>query len=243
MKLEPFLSVKTRSHEKEIMDLEYASFEETSETYRLIRRVNRYLGGSSVILAHLERFARGWNRAKTLRILDAAAGIADIPQAIVRWARKKGQSIHVTALDINPHALAFGRAELAGYPEISFLRGSIFDPPFLEGSFDYVISSMFFHHLTEEEAARVLKISSELARRGVIVNDLLRKRGAYLGILFLSRFSRNAMFRNDAPLSVLRGFRRPEVESLIESSGLGYLRFHRHCFYRFAIAGEKNAGF
>jgi len=236
------LSLKNRSPEKEIMDLEMRGYEETAEAYRFIRRVNRYLFGTRVILFHLNEYSRRWEKDSLIRILDVASGASDIPQAITRWAQKNRLRIQVTALDINPQAMAFAKSQTSGRPEILFVQGSVFNLPFLPESFDYVISSMFFHHLADEEAVSVLKIFDRFARRGILVNDLVRNLRAYLWIQLFARLSKNEMIRNDAPLSVLRGYKKPEVEKLIQKSGLSYLRYHRHWAHRFAIAGEKHAG-
>lgn len=221
------------------MDLEDRCYEERIGAYRLIRLVNRYLFGTRVILTHLENYSKPWKQETTIRILDVGSGASDIPQAIVDWARKKGWRVHVVALDICPKALSFAKSECAGYPEISFVRASTFALPFPPQSFDYIISSMFFHHLSDDEIVRVLKVFDAHAVRGIIVNDLARNLRAWLWIFFFTRFIRNKMFRNDAPLSVLRGFKKHEVDALIRETGLNYLRFHPHIGHRFAIAGEK----
>ncbi len=221
------------------MDLETRSDKETIRAYRLIRRVNHFLGGTRVTLSHLKQYSKRWDKNDCIRILDVAAGIADIPQAIVRWARKKGFHVTVVALDINPQVTSYAKQELHHYPEINLIRASIFEIPFATQSFDYVITSQFFHHLNEEEVLRVLKIFSLLAKRGIIVNDLMRRIRAYLWIHFFSRFTTNEIFRNDAPLSVRRGFCREEVQKIIQESGLDYLKFYHHPYHRFAIAGER----
>ncbi len=235
------LTLKKRSLEKEIMDLEIRGYEETAEAYRFIRDVNRYLFGTRVILSHFDQYSRRWDKNVLIRILDVATGASDIPQAIALWARKRGFRVRITALDINPQVMIFANKEIAGYPEIMLVQGSVFDLPFRPETFDYVISSMFFHHLTDEEVVKVLRIFDRFAKRGVVVNDLVRNLRAYLWIHLFARLTKNEMIRNDAPLSVLRGYRRPEVEDFIRESGLSYLGYHRHFAHRFAIAGEKHA--
>lgn len=235
-------ALKKRSLEKEIMDLEVRGYEETAEAYRFIRDVNRYLFGTRVILSHLDQYSKRWNKETPIRILDVATGASDIPQSIALWARKHGFRVQIVALDINPQVMVFAKREIAGYPEILLVRGSVFDLPFRPQTFDYVISSMFFHHLTDEEVIKVLRIFDRFAKRGVVVNDLVRNLRAYLWIHLFARLTKNEMIRNDAPLSVLRGYRRPEVQNLIQESGLSYLGYHRHFAHRFAIAGEKHAG-
>lgn len=233
-------SFEQRSYQKEIIDLRPLTKDEVSDTYRLIGYVNRFLGGEKAVLSHLEFFSRKWSPGETVTLLDAGCGDAGIPVAIARWAGKKGFRIKIAALDICPETLALARKKLGGqYPEIELVRGSAFDLPAADGGFDYVTASMFFHHLSEEEILSVLGRFDRIARRGIIINDLLRRRFAYWGIKLAGWASRNSVFGHDAPLSVLRGFKKHEAEELIRRSGLSYLKYYPHYAHRFAIAGEK----
>jgi 2-polyprenyl-3-methyl-5-hydroxy-6-metoxy-1,4-benzoquinol methylase len=234
------ISFKARSNEKEIMDVETLDYETTVHTYKLISRVNRFLGGTRVILHHLNSFSKHWRRAQTIRILDIGTGGADIPQAIIEWSRRKNWKISLIALDSNFDALKMSRAQI-NFPEIEWIQAKNPELPFSKNSFDYVISSMFFHHLTDDEVIMSLKAFDPIAKRGIIINDLLRTPPAYYGFRFVSSFSRNSIFRKDGALSVLRGFQIKEAEDLVKRSGLDYLRVSRHFAYRLAIAGEKNA--
>ena len=251
---------KERAAGPEIMDTAGLDYETTAEVYGEIRKVNRFLGGRRAVLKHLRQFlspgvilkepkategARSFASLRmttSVRILDVASGAGDIPAAIVRWARRKKIPVRVTVFDLNPHALCYARKNFGDYPEIDFVRGDSFKLPFRDGSFDYVISSLFFHHLKEDEIIAALQSFDRIARRGIVVNDLVRSPAAYAGFLLFSSFSRSEIFRRDGALSVRRGFRRPEIEAMIRRSGLGYLKYYRHFAFRFAVAGEKTTG-
>jgi 2-polyprenyl-3-methyl-5-hydroxy-6-metoxy-1,4-benzoquinol methylase len=110
---------------------------------------------------------------------------------------------------------------LRAIPDGIRVCGDAFGLPFGEDSFDVVTASLFFHHLNEEDCITVLRSMAEVARHRVIVNDLHRARTAYLAIRILTGlFSRSAMVRNDAPLSVRRGFRPRELEAIAMRAGL-----------------------
>jgi hypothetical protein len=99
---------------------------------------------------------------------------------------------------------------------------------------------MFFHHLGNEEIPPLLTRLNALAKRGLIINDLLRTWAAYLGIKTVCSFIQNRPFRYDAPLSVRRGFRENEINNFVKSCGFGHLQFYYHFACRFALAGEKH---
>ena len=69
---------------------------------------------------------------------------------------------------------------------------------------------------------------ARLARRAIIVSDLLRHPLAYHGIRLLTRgFTRNAMTRVDAPLSVRRACTLAEWSELIRRADIGTFRVQR----------------
>lgn len=233
------ISLAARSPEKEILDLEIPDYSETVASYLLIQRVNRFLGGTEALLSCFKEFSKHWKKNSPVSILDVGCGTADIPRSLVDWGRKKGSPLSVTCLDLNEHALSYTQKNLSRYPEFFWVRASNSHLPFRDESFDYVISSMFFHHLENPEIVATLRNFNRIARRGIVVNDLVRNRLAYFGILSLSQFIPNRIFRFDAPLSVRRGFRPEEIRSLARQAGLDYLRFQSRYAFRFTLAGEK----
>ncbi len=229
-----------RSPEKEIMDQRVLNPAETASVYTWIARVNKYLGGTSVILKYLEKWSENWPADKTIRILDVGTGGSDIPAAIAQWAQRKDKMVKVTALDIDLEALRFGKIKNAD-PSLFWVQASCEDMPFADGAFDYVISSMFFHHLPDAMIYKCLRFFDAAASRGIIINDLLRSPLAYAGFWLLTRFIPDPIFRHDGLLSILRAFRMPDLKTMVEETGLDYLTGRNHFAFRIALAGEKNA--
>ena len=66
-------------------------------------------------------------------------------------------------------------------------------------------------------------------------------RAAYWSIRVLGRLRGcSPLFRHDAPLSVLRAYRRGELRELVRSAGLEQIRVERHFPYRLAAFGPVN---
>ena len=102
-----------------------------------------------------------------------------------------------------------------------------------------MISSLFFHHLTEAQGIRLLQEMRRIGRRGVIVNDLLRSRLARLLTEITTRLlSTNRLTRHDGPMSVLRGFRPEELLHMSIEAGLGDVRISLHPWFRIALVKE-----
>src|SRR6185436_20758573 len=109
-----------------------------------------------------------------------------------------------------------------------------------DASFDFVTSSLVFHHFPEAPAASLLAEMARVARRAVLVNDLERHRVPWAVITVLAALGRNRMVRHDGPLSVLRGWRPHELLTLARSQGLGRrARVSRLFPYRLVLVVER----
>lgn len=198
-----------------------SSFGELAGALRAITQLNRFFGGRRLTLRHVGRLLAALPADKLVTVLDVGAGAADIPVALVRWARRAGRRIRVLALDRDGVTLTYARGYAAAYPEITAVQGDALALPVRPGSVDVVISAMTLHHLQPEEAVRYLAEIDAASRIGWLVNDLVRGRMAYRLVWAATRvFSRSAMARHDGPISILRSYTPPEVVALCEKAGL-----------------------
>jgi hypothetical protein len=86
-----------------------------------------------------------------------------------------------------------------------------------------IFSSLFCHHFGEDDLVEQLRWMREQSSIGFFINDLHRHVLAYQSIrLLVSLFSRSYLVKNDAPLSVLRGFRRAEWKEVLHRAGIGH---------------------
>jgi hypothetical protein len=86
---------------------------------------------------------------------------------------------------------------------------------------DIIFTSLFCHHLSESDLVSLFRRMKTEARTGFFINDLHRHPLAYYSIRWITRlFSRSYLVKNDAPLSVRRGFSRSELISLLEAAGI-----------------------
>lgn len=239
-----FAQFAQRSNEAELIDGANYELAEFVESLDDLRRVNRYLGGGRALAAHLfpllQKAAAARGGAARLRLLDVGTGSADIPEMIVDWARRQGVAMEFVVLDLNEIAARQARAQTVAYPEIKVVRADAMQLPFAEGSFDFVLASLFLHHFETPAAARLLRSFAHVARVALIINDLRRHPLAYYAIKVLTRlFTRNRLVRNDAAVSVLRGFTDHDIAELEQAANLR-LRTFRHFPYRYILIGLTN---
>ena len=105
-------------------------------------------------------------------ILEVAAGTCMCGRAFAPHAA------HVVCLDATPAMLEVGKAECekALIDNITFVKGYAEELPFLDNSFDIVISRLAFHHFAEvkepfAEMVRVLKTGGKLVMIDMIAAD------------------------------------------------------------------------
>lgn len=199
---------------------------EMRESFRFITAVNRWLGGTAALRSFLARESPSWDRSRPIRLLDLGTGIADIPLAVGDWARPRGLDVRSVGLDLHPTCLELAREAAAGRPDVEIVAGdarealAIFGPR----SFDYVHAGMFLHHLVDDEVARMLAVMGGLATRAVVWNDLVRSPLSRLGVRLLTLRS-TPIVRDDARLSVEKGFTRAEALAFAREAGLAAIEF------------------
>ncbi len=222
-----------RSEQGELMDEPIENKSELAENFRDIERVNGLLGGTAIILRHLPSLLPPVGQPVT--ILDLATGSADIPVAIVRWARRKGLDVTVIASDNTPDMLDLAREKSAGFPEISVrqLDARAVDLP--DKHVDIVLCSLALHHFDPDTAVQVLREMHRLGGRGFILNDLKRGRLGFAAAWLASRVTtRNRLTRNDAPLSVRRAYTLAELGELLRLAGIYGATISTHPWFRMA---------
>ncbi|HJV34531.1 methyltransferase domain-containing protein [Geomonas sp.] len=222
----------------EFLDLSPESYapEELEGTLADIRVVNRYLGDRPAILKHLAAMAKG---LPGFSLLDIATGSADLPIAIVEWARRNELQTAITAVDINEQTVDIARRHAAGFPEIRVEVADGLRLPYPDKSFDIVVCSKTAHHLSNEDAVRLVAEMLRVARKGYLLMDLRRSWIAYGLICLLTRiFTRNRLTRYDGPLSVLKSFTPAELTALARDAGAAKFAVFREPFWLLVLSGE-----
>jgi SAM-dependent methyltransferase len=213
-----------RSTEREMMDLPGQPRELLADDLRNLRIINRYLGGHRNVLRGLARLVNE-QKLDRFTLLDIGTGSGDIPTVIARWARRQRIAVRISGLEREAATVEEAVDQTRNFPEITILRGDAAAPPFGAGSFDFVLTSQVLHHFKDEQIIALIRTWARLARRGIIVSDLVRHPVAYHGIRLLTKgFTRNIMTRTDAPLSVQRACTISEWRELLRRADVGRLR-------------------
>ena len=229
---------KTRSTRLERIDTGDYTPEEYARFLREIAFINKYFGDRRALRKTLLREIKT-NDTREFSVLDVGCGSGELLRYIAGFARDSGRTARHTGIDLNEISATITRSASHDFPEISSVRGDAFKLPFADGAFDYAISSLFFHHLTDEQIPLALNEMSRVARRGIFVIDLHRHPMAYvLYKMFCVVFRISPLVRHDGSLSILRGFRPGELRALSGLSGMRSSKVERTMPFRVVMSGE-----
>jgi ubiquinone/menaquinone biosynthesis C-methylase UbiE len=116
------------------------------------------------------------------QVLDLGCGTATLT-VMVKQAHPEAE---VTGLDGDPQVLQIGRAkaEKAGVA-LTLDQGMAYDLPYLEASFDRVLSSLMFHHLTTQDKQRAIQEVYRVLRPGgsFLIVDFGQPQGIWSGLV------------------------------------------------------------
>jgi 2-polyprenyl-3-methyl-5-hydroxy-6-metoxy-1,4-benzoquinol methylase len=211
---------ETRSAAIEIMDDLNCSGEVVHQTLRELETINDLLGGNYVTVNALGKIVDSANTRK-LHIADLGCGSGEMLRIIRKWSEKRGLDPVLTGIDANPFIIEFAQKQTPAHCRVRYAVADIFSNEFGQQTFDIVIGTLFYHHFTHAELVSFFRQLSKQARIGFIINDIHRHWLAYYSIRFLTRlFSKSSMVKFDAPLSVLRAFRKHELIKILHDAGL-----------------------
>lgn len=215
------MNLRTRDNTiEELLDAPVADERLLARNLRDIRRINRFLGWTSLAVAQVGQVVAR-QQLQRFSLLDVATGSADIPVAIARWAARRSLQASITATDLSEQVLAAARVNCAAFPSIQLERQDALALSYSERSFDLVLCCMALHHFSPQDAPRLLAELARVARRAVIISDLSRSLPAYLGAWLLTHtLMPNPLTRHDAPASVRRAYTPSEVRALAAQGGL-----------------------
>ena len=173
--------------------------------------------------------------------MDVGAGSGEILREIAKFARRKKKRAKLFGLELNARSANAILGESKNFAEIKSVQANALNLPFENQTFDYAISSLFTHHLTDEQIIKTLQEMKRVVRRKIFVIDLHRHKGAYFSYkLFCTAFQISPLVREDGSLSILRSFKPNELEILARKAGLEKFAVKRIFPFRLVLEAGMN---
>ena len=214
------INLAERSYKKELLDNDNIPFADIKQNMKELNAVNTYLGGHNITTSGLKKILQQYNSNQPITICEIGCGGGDNLNAIEKWCTKKNIPVTFIGIDIKPECINFAQQQypllrcrwiISDYKDVSFKN----DKP------DVIFSSLFCHHFSDDALFFMLQWMKREAVKGFFINDLHRHWLAYYAIKNITRtFSKSYLVKNDAPLSVARGFKKSEWEEMIKQAGI-----------------------
>ena len=215
-----FIDTTYRSNKTEIMDDFTMKGELLRDTLDKLGKINKLLGGNSVTLNGIRQLLEGKPKDKTYAIIDLGCGHGDILRLIADFGRKEGYNFQLIGIDANQDAIDYASELSVEYPELSFKNKDIFSEDFQNMNYDIALATLFLHHFKTDELEVLLKQLASRAKLGLVINDLHRSEIAYGLFKLLSLVISNQMIIDDGLTSILRAFKRKDLENLAQKLNL-----------------------
>lgn len=227
-----------RSTKPERIDTGDYTEEEYDRFLEDIRLVNRFAGDNWALRKTLLKEVEKEN-LKDFSVLDVGAGSGELLRTIAKFARKQKRKADLYGLELNERSAESILEESASFNEIKSVRGDALKLPFADNSFDFAISSLFTHHLSDEQIIQTLQEMNRIASRKVLIIDLHRHPIAYAFYkVFCVTFRISQMVREDGSLSILKGFKTNELKGLAKKAEMQNSIVERHFPFRLVLKGD-----
>lgn len=213
-------SFKKRSDRKELLDRNDIPFEDIKRNMQELDFINKNLGGHDITLDGIVSLIKDkLNFNRQLKVVEIGCGGGDNLRTIRNWAERIHLPVQLQGIDINPECIEYA-TQLKRNRGIEFILSDYTQVIFDEKP-DIIFSSLFCHHFKEDELVFMLKWMEENSSIGFFINDLHRHWLAYYSIRFLTKiFSKSYLVKNDAPLSVQKGFKRKDWNAMFEKASI-----------------------
>jgi SAM-dependent methyltransferase len=204
---------KNRSYTKELLDGDSISSQDLFQNLKELNTINNLLGGYRISFNALKKVVV---KTKPLVFVDIGCGGGDTLKQIQNWSRKYNYNLKLVGVDLKPVCIDYSVKN--NNSEIEFICDDYKNVLHHISKVDVIHACLFCHHLTEDEIVGLIKFCKS-HHITLIINDLERNPIAYYAIKFLTQlFSKSYLVKNDAPLSVLRGFKKSEWERIIKQA-------------------------
>lgn len=226
------MNLSQRSYKKELLDGDNIPFEDIKRNMQELNFINTWLGGHAISIS---AFIKLVGKRKAVSVCEIGCGGGDNLLAIARHCNRKKINISITGIDLKQECIDFAASRTYSTTSIEWIADD-YRNVHLSSKPDIVFSSLFCHHFTNDELVSQLQWMKNSCGIGFFINDLHRHPLAYYSIKLLTQlFSSSTLVKNDAPLSVARGFVKDELQMLCNKSGLHNAQVQWRWAYRYLI--------
>ncbi|RFM29844.1 methyltransferase domain-containing protein [Deminuibacter soli] len=214
------MNLRLRSYQPELLDADDLPFEDIRRNMHELQVINQWLGGHDITLKGFKALLPKAADKNNIHICEIGCGGGDNLAAIVAWGKRHGINIQCTGIDIKQYCIDVAQQHPLLQQNMQWITSDYRAVDFARKP-DIIFCSLFCHHFTEQALVQQLQWMQQNSTAGFFINDLHRHQLAYFSIHWLTQlFSRSYLVKNDAPLSVARGFIKTEWQQLLQQANI-----------------------
>lgn len=211
------MNLAHRSYQKELLDRDDIPFADIRLNMQELNTINTLLRGHAITV---KGFIKLLGDQKKITVCEIGCGGGDNLAAIVKWCNRRQVRVDCIGIDMKAACITVAE-EREILKERSTWIVSDYAKVVFDQKPDLIFSSLFCHHFTDEQLVTQLQWMRKNSNIGFFINDLHRHQLAYTAIGIVTKlFSSSYLVKNDAPLSVARGFRKSEWQTICAKAGI-----------------------
>ena len=210
------INLRYRSYKKELLDNDDIPFEDIRRNMQELNTINTWLGGHNITLAGFKKLL---DKRRSVSVCEIGCGDGNNLYQLYKWCKQHDIKFSCTGIDIKPECIETAKKDYT--IENASWVAQDYKTVVFKTKPDIIFSSLFCHHFKEEELISQLQWMKKNTTIGFFINDLQRNWFAYHSIKIITKFfSSSYLVKNDAPLSVARGFYKNEWIQLLEQADI-----------------------
>jgi 2-polyprenyl-3-methyl-5-hydroxy-6-metoxy-1,4-benzoquinol methylase len=220
-----------RSDRTELLDQQDIPAKDIQQNMHELGIINQLLGGHVITWQGFHQLVK---TEPVVYVCEIGCGGGDNLKTIEKRLTGRKTKVSFTGIDINADCIRM--AENMKWKRPAHFIVSDYKKVEFEKKPDIIFSSLFCHHFKEAELIDMFRWMKSNCRSGFFINDLHRHPLAYYSIRFLtSLFSRSYLVKHDAPVSVLRGFRKKELKNILLNAGISHFSIQWRWAFRWLV--------
>lgn len=230
---------KNRSFESELLDAPGIPVDLLEKNLRELDFINRVMGGHTISIDGLRKLIT--QKDKIYNIVDLGCGSGDTLQYISRWAKAGGFKVRLTGVDRNADVIHYMNQYCKDYPDITGVVSDFGEFLKTKTDIDIIHCSLFCHHLNDDQLFELFTYIKNFVHTGFVLNDLQRSAVAYYGVYAITHLlNGSSLSKNDGPISVLRAFKKNELQELLYKSGILNYSITWKWAFRYLVIGHSS---
>lgn len=227
-----------RTMGKEITDDLSLSDPEIIKNLREIESINKLFGGYGTSLSGIKDLIAG-ETSREISIADYGCGTGGSILYLKNKLSGK-TSFDFYGIEANKNVAVFAGKRFRNLSGVHIIHSNFFAPEIRKRKFDIIHSSLTCHHFEDYKLVELFKQLLHQCKFGFVINDLHRHCLALAGVKILNlTLIKTKIGKHDGVQSVLRGFTRKELASLLNKAGVKQYTIKWKWAFRWLVVAKK----